>query len=171
MRVALIGMMGTGKTAIGPLVAEKLGLSYADIDNCLVARIGMTIPVAFITFGEKTFHAYEHDVMCEVSWRDDMLICCGGGAALYEENMELLKDYVIVRLTATPEVIYDRTKDDFSRPLLKDNSPKKIAEMIDAREEAYARHADITLDTSDIAVEDAAQTVADAVMQFLENNK
>ena len=160
MRVALIGMMGTGKTAIGPLVAEKLGLSYADIDNCLVARMG-----------EKTFHAYEHDVMCEVSWRDDMLICCGGGAALYEENMELLKDYVIVRLTATPEVIYDRTKDDFSRPLLKDNSPKKIAEMIDAREEAYARHADITLDTSDIAVEDAAQTVADAVMQFLENNK
>lgn len=55
-----------------------------------------------------------------------MLICCGGGAALYEENMELLKDYVIVRLTATPEVIYDRTKDDFSRPLLKDNSPKKL---------------------------------------------
>lgn len=55
MRVALIGMMGTGKTAIGPLVAEKLGLSYADIDNCLVARMGMTIPVAFITFGERLF--------------------------------------------------------------------------------------------------------------------
>ena len=49
MRVALIGMMGTGKTAIGPLVAEKLGLSYADIDNCLVARMGMTIPVALIS--------------------------------------------------------------------------------------------------------------------------
>lgn len=171
MKVALIGMMGTGKTAIGPLVAEKLGLSYADIDNCLVARMGMTIPVAFITFGEKTFHVYEHDVICEVSWRDDMLICCGGGAALYEENMELLKDYVIVRLTASPQVIYDRTKDDFSRPLLKESSPKKIAELIDAREAAYSKHADITVDTTNITIEQAADTVVDAVMQFLENRK
>lgn len=167
--IAFIGMMGTGKTVTSRLVAEKLGMNYLDIDDCLVARLGMTISVAFITFGERIFRSYEHDVMCEVVWQDNFVISCGGGAPLYKPNMELIENFVKVRLTASPEEIYRRTKDDFSRPLLKDNSPKKIAEMIAEREEAYASVADITVNTDGKTIEEVADEVIRELRKFEEN--
>ncbi len=164
--IAFIGMMGTGKSVTSRLVAEKLNMNYLDIDDCLVARLGMTISVAFITFGEKTFRAYEHDVMCEVVWQDNFVIACGGGAPLYKPNMDLIENFIKVRLTASPEEIYRRTKDDFSRPLLKDNSPAKIAQMIEEREEAYASVADITVCTDGKTIEEVADEVLIKLKKF-----
>lgn len=162
--IAFIGMMGTGKTVTSRMVAEKLMMNYLDIDDCLVARMGMPISVAFITFGEQVFRGYEHDVMCEIVWQDNFVISCGGGAPLHKPNMDLIENFIKVRLTASPETIYDRTKDDFSRPLLKDNSPKKIAEYIAEREETYAKYADITVNTDNKTIEE----VADEVIKELE---
>lgn len=164
--IVFIGMMGTGKTATAKLVAEKLMMNFIDIDDCLVARLGMPISVAFITFGEKVFRSYEHDVLCEVVWQDNFVISCGGGIPILDSNMELLKDFVKVRLTASPEEIYLRTKDDFARPLLKDNSPKKIAEMIAEREEAYSRYSDITVRTDGKTVEEASNEVIEKLKKF-----
>ena len=164
--IAFIGMMGTGKSVTSRRVAEKLGMNYLDIDDCLVARLGMTISVAFITFGEKTFRGYEHDVMCEVVWQDNFVISCGGGAPLYKPNMDLIEKFIKVRLTASPEVIYDRTKDDFSRPLLKNNSPQKIAEMIAEREEAYSRYADITVCTDNKTIDEVVDEVVEKLKAF-----
>ncbi|MCH5163911.1 MAG: shikimate kinase [Clostridiales bacterium] len=157
--IAFIGMMGSGKTVTSRIVAEKLGMNYIDIDDCLVARMGMPISVAFITLGEKTFRDYEHDVMCEVVWQDNFVISCGGGIPLHKRNMDLIENFIKVRLTASPEEIYNRTKDDFSRPLLKDNSPQKIAGMIAEREEAYSKYADITVSTDGKTIEEVADEV------------
>lgn len=163
--IAFIGMMGSGKTVTSRLVAEKLGMNFIDIDDCLVARMGMPISVAFITLGEKIFRDYEHDVMCEVVWQDNFVISCGGGIPLHKRNMDLIDKFIKVRLTASPEEIYNRTKDDFSRPLLKDNSPKKIAEIIVEREEVYSKYADITVNTDGKTIEQ----VADEVIEKLNN--
>lgn len=165
--IAFIGMMGTGKTVTSRKVAEKLGMNFMDIDECLVARLGMTISVAFITFGEKTFRGYEHDVMCEVVWQDNFVISCGGGAPLYKPNMDLIENFIKVRLTASPEEIYRRTKDDFSRPLLKNNSPQKIAEMIAEREEVYNKYADITVCTDDKTVDEVVEEVLSELKKFI----
>lgn len=169
--IAFIGMMGTGKSVTSRLVAEKLGMNFLDIDDCLVARLGMTISVAFITFGERIFRGYEHDVMCEVVWQDNFVISCGGGAPLHKPNMDLIDKFIKVRLTASPEEIYRRTKDDFSRPLLKDNSPKKIAEIIAEREEVYSKYADITVSTDGKTVEQVADEVIAALKPFMTENK
>lgn len=157
--IAFIGMMGTGKTVTSRLVAEKLGMNFIDIDDCLVARMGMPISVAFITLGEKIFRDYEHDVMCEVVWQDNFVMSCGGGAPLHKRNMDLIEKFIKVRLTASADEIYLRTKDDFSRPLLKDNSAKKIAEIMAEREEVYASYADITVSTDGKTVEQVADEV------------
>ena len=152
-------MMGSGKTATSKVVAEKLGMNFLDIDDCIVARMGMPISVAFMQLGEKTFRNCEYDVMCEIVWQENFVISCGGGVALFERNMDLIKDFTKVRLTASAEEIYNRTKDDFARPLLKDNSAKKIAEIMAEREDAYAKYADITVSTDGKTVEQAAQEV------------
>lgn len=164
--IAFIGMMGTGKTVTSRKVAERLGMNYLDIDDCLVARLGMTISVAFITFGERIFRGYEHDVMCEVVWQDNFVISCGGGAPLYKPNMDLIEKFIKVRLTASPEEIYNRTKDDFSRPLLKNNSPAKIAEIIEEREETYAKYADITISTDNKTVDEVVEEVLFSLKKF-----
>lgn len=165
--IAFIGMMGSGKTVTSRVVAEKLGMNFLDIDDTLVARMGMPISVAFITLGEEIFRGYEHDVLCEVVWQDNFVISCGGGIPLFKRDMDLLKDFIKVRLTASPQEIYNRTKDDFSRPLLKNNSPEKIAEMIAEREEAYSRYADITVSTDNKSVDEVADEVVEALKKFI----
>lgn len=157
--IAFIGMMGTGKTVTAKVVAQKLGKNYLDIDDCIVAKMGMPISVAFLQLGEKTFRDYEYDIMCSIVWQENFIISCGGGVPLFKRNMDLIQDFIKVRLTASPEVIYERTKDDFARPLLKDNSPKKIAQIIDEREEAYSAAADITVSTDGKTVEQVADEV------------
>lgn len=164
--IAFIGMMGSGKSVTARVVAEKLGMNLLDIDDTLVARMGMPISVAFITLGEEIFRSYEHDVLCEVVWQENFVVSCGGGIPLNKSNMDLLKNFIKVRLTASAEEIYRRTKDDFSRPLLKDNSPKKIAEIIAEREEVYSRYADITVSTDNRSVEDVADEIVEKLKSF-----
>lgn len=146
--IAFIGMMGTGKTITAVALGERLGMCVADADNMVVARVGMTISQAFITFGEKTFRSFEHSVLCELCWQKNLIISCGGGAPLYEKNMEMLKDYMKIQLTCDAEEIYNRTKDDITRPLLKDNSPETIKAIYEQRKEIYDSYADITVDTT-----------------------
>lgn len=163
--IAFIGMMGTGKTVTSRLVAEKLMMNFLDIDDCIVAKMGMPISVAFLQLGEKTFRDYEYDTICSIVWQPNFVISCGGGVPLFERNMELIKDFIKVRLTAGPEEIYHRTKDDFARPLLRDNSPAKIAQMMSEREQAYAKAADITVSTDGKTIEQVADEVIDQLKQ------
>jgi len=146
--ITFIGMMGSGKTITSVALGERLGMRVADVDNMIVARVGMTISQAFITFGEKTFREFENIVLREISWQDNLIISCGGGVPLKESNMELLKDYIKIQLTCDPAEIYLRTKDDITRPLLKDNSEKAIRAIYESRKEVYDSYADITVDTT-----------------------
>ena len=146
--LAFIGMMGTGKTVTAAALGDKLQMRVADIDNMIVARVGMPISQAFITFSERTFRDFEYNMIAEVIWQDSLIVSCGGGVPLRERNMELLVDCVKIQLTCAPEEIYLRTKDDFSRPLLKDNSPARIAAIMAERRPVYDRYADFTVDTT-----------------------
>lgn len=167
MKIALIGMMGTGKTVTGKRLAERLQFKFTDLDEIVVARVGMPISQAFITFGEKVFRSYESSVLLEVVWEDDIVISCGGGVPLNEENMARLDDALKVRLTCSPEEIYDRTKDDISRPLLKKSDPEIIAGIIKERESVYARYADVTVDTTDRKIDDIVDEIIAKLNQKL----
>lgn len=159
--IAIIGMMGTGKTVTAPALGERLNMRVADIDNMIVARVGMTISQAFITFGEKVFRDFERTVLCELCWQENLIISCGGGAPMFEDNMAMLKDYVKVQLTCSPAEIYLRTKDDITRPLLKDNSERAIKAIYDSRKAVYDSYADITVDTTNKKLSDVVDEIVD----------
>ncbi|MCL2555706.1 MAG: shikimate kinase [Firmicutes bacterium] len=166
-RIAFIGMMGTGKSISGRKIAEKLQLSFSDLDDVLINRMGMSIAQAFIVFGEKVFRDYETNALLEVVWNERIVIACGGGVALKKENMDILDGYIKVRLTASPDTIYNRIKDDFTRPLIKDNSPPALAKIIDERESKYAEYADITVNTDNKSIEE----VVEEIIKELEKHK
>ncbi len=147
--IVLIGFMGTGKTTVSKTLHRITGLEEVDVDKYIVEKEEMSIPEIFEKFGEKGFRDRETKALEEIQKTSGRIISCGGGAVLKQENVEILKtNGDIFLLTASPEVIFDRVKDDDQRPLLKDNmSVEHIVELMEKRREKYEAAADYFIDT------------------------
>jgi len=128
--IALIGFMGTGKTAVGRLLADKLGKRFVETDELVAKRAGKSISEIFEQGGEGFFRELEHDVIKDVAELENLVISCGGGAVLNKANVNRLKkNCVVILLTASPEVIQERTSNESGRPLLLD-SDKRSSTLI-----------------------------------------
>lgn len=147
MQIYLIGFMGTGKSTVARKLAPLLKRRCLDTDDEITKKANMTIPKYFEQFGEAGFRKLEHEVLEEISKDTDAVISCGGGVALFENNVAVMKQYGrIVLLDTSPEVIFGRIKGDANRPLLKNrNSVEKIAELMSQRAPYYKKAADITI--------------------------
>jgi shikimate kinase len=96
--------MGTGKSEVGALLAQRLGWQFFDTDTMIEEQVGMSVSDIFARRGEKHFRDTETAAIRLVSLMDKTVIACGGGAVLRKENMdELERNGVVVCLTATPE--------------------------------------------------------------------
>lgn len=139
--IVLTGFMGSGKTAVGRLLAERLGMAFVDVDTEIELAQGMSIPEIFGRFGEPRFRAIETEMIRRISGRKNAIISTGGGAVLREENMEALRENgIIFCLSAEPETILERTKGDDNRPLLKVDDPMaKIKELLVFRRPFYEK--------------------------------
>ena len=160
--IALIGFMGTGKTAVGKALAEKLGREFVELDALIERKEGKTIPEIFQQDGEVRFRELEIEVAKEVSEKKDAVIACGGGIVLNKINIDRLrKECLIVYLTASPRVILKRTSGDESeRPVLK--APDKashIKELLRFRKPFYERAADIKIDTSKLDIDSVTEQI------------
>jgi len=154
--VALIGFMGTGKTAVGRALSEKLGKRFIELDPLIEQKAGKTIPEVFQEDGETVFRELEITVTKEAAREKEAVIACGGGVVLNKINIDRLKkEAVIVYLTASPKVILKRTlHDDEERPLLKAADPAQtIRELLRFRQPFYKRAAEITINTSRLDIE------------------
>jgi shikimate kinase len=160
MNIVLIGFMGTGKTSAGRLVAEKLGWDFYDLDEMIEKDTKMKISEIFSKNGESYFRDVESKVVQMVSLFSNAVISCGGGVVLRQENMDALeKNGVIVTLSAKPEAIYERTKNDKDRPLLNVEDPvSKIKELLSLRE-SYYRRCSFSVETSSISTEQVADSI------------
>ncbi len=149
MNVVLIGFMGSGKTFIGRILAQKLGFSFMDMDGEIECSQRMKISDIFARFGEQEFRRIESDTLLSMQNLDRYVISTGGGVVVKQENRPLLKKIgVVVWLKTTPEKVYQRVKDDTSRPLLQVDDPlAKIKELMDYREDFYRQSADIVVDS------------------------
>ena len=146
----LIGFMGTGKTSLGKLLANKLGRGFVDLDQKIERDAGMTIPKIFELHGEKYFRELEKKAVREVSERKNLVIATGGGTVKDAENVRLLKNSgVIICLTTDPEEIFRRTERRGERPLLDNNEQRleTIKKLLAEREIFYSK-ADYTIDTT-----------------------
>lgn len=148
--IVLIGFMGTGKSCVGKLLAEKLSFSFADTDLLVEEEAKMSIPQIFSQYGEAHFRSCEKKAVREAAERSNIVISTGGGVPMFEENRQVLrKNSIIICLCASVDTIMDRTKGRGSRPLL--NSQKdKIQALLDERKPFYDE-ADFIIDTDDLS--------------------
>lgn len=164
--IVLIGFMGSGKTSVGIRLSYRMRRSVIDTDKLIEQREGKKISEIFEDEGEEYFRALETRTLKElIDKLQYHIISVGGGTPVREENRKLLQELgTVFYLKASPESIYQRVKNDKNRPLLQCENPmERIRSLMEAREEAYARCADIVLDTDSMTI--------DEILDVIEKNK
>lgn len=163
--IVLIGFMGTGKTTIGRLLAHRLGRPFIDSDRKIEYEHGMSIHELFDAYGELYFRQKERMMIARLSRYNTAVIATGGGVVLSAENINRLKrNGVIIALTASIEIILERTSRRKTRPLL-DNLEQReqiVNKLMKERAELYHK-ADYSIDTSNRT----PQQVINEIMFFL----
>jgi len=152
--------MGTGKTSIARRVARELGFKYVDTDEEVEKVVGMAVKDIFQKLGETRFRSEESIAVQRVASGDNQVIATGGGVVLNPQNMAALKtNGLVICLTATPEVIFQRVSRRNTRPLLKVDDPMKtIRELLAQREHLY-RQAHLVIDTTGRSLPDLTREV------------
>jgi len=166
MRVVLTGFMGTGKTAVGQRVAERLGRTFVDTDALVERRAGRAVREIFATDGEAAFRDREREAVAEACSLGDVVVATGGGALVDERNFARLADGgFMVCLTAAPEAIARRVRATAAdRPLLGGRAglTARIRELLAARAPVYARIG-FAVDTTGRTVDQVADDVIAAL--------
>jgi len=149
--VILTGFMGTGKTAVGKLLAAKLKRRFVDTDQLVEKATGLSVPLIFEKYGEVFFRERESKAVLSLERYSpgSLVVATGGGVVLRENNRAVLKKVgLIVLLRASPEEICRRISDTGDRPLLNGPEPEqKVKKMLEERE-PYYRHCDFEIDTT-----------------------
>lgn len=166
--LVLIGFMGTGKTSLGRKLAKVLNKEFIDTDAEIEKLTGLSIPQIFKKHGEIRFRSEEKLMIKKVAQRDECVISTGGGVVLVPENMEALSQKGwIIRLTASPKVIFSRVAKRNNRPLLYRHKSVEYIEELMKQREPYYKCADLTLDTSNADSEE----LIERVLQFLKEKE
>lgn len=164
--VALIGLRGAGKSAVGRELAATLGCDWIDTDERVIEKTGKSIAAIFSEEGEAGFRRYEREVIAAISEASTVVISVGGGAVLDSQNVAHLKRIAtVVWLMANPEVLCRRLAADPAtsqlRPPLTDQSPlDEMRQLLSARAQFYERAADWTIDTQDKTPRQVAELIA-----------
>jgi len=147
--IFLVGLMGAGKTSVGRLLAKRLGKAFYDCDQEIERATGVKIPVIFEIEGEAGFRAREARMLAELAGRHEIVLATGGGAVLSADNRKLLVgNGVVVYLRAVVADLWQRTRHDRNRPLLKTAEPRaKLEQLFAERDPLYRSIADIIVDT------------------------
>ncbi|KNZ41698.1 shikimate kinase [Acetobacterium bakii] len=162
-RIALIGFMATGKSTIGPLLAERLGYVFIDTDELVEAAAKMKISEIFNNLGESVFREAEHDALKLVINMEKAVISTGGGIILFERNRKLLRTKTfVVNLTCRPETIFKRIQGDQTRPLLDTEDPLKRITLLMAERRKYYEDCDFQISTEDFSEIECCEKIESA---------
>jgi shikimate kinase len=146
--VALVGLMGAGKTTIGRRLAQALALPFTDADDAIVAAAGRSIEDIFAERGECEFRRGERQVISRLLDGPPHVLATGGGAFIDPRTRELMKEHAIsIWLKAPLDVLMKRVTKRDHRPLLKEDDPRAVMQkLMDERYPIYAE-ADLTIET------------------------
>lgn len=162
--VLLIGLMGSGKTAVGRLIAQQLGYDFADSDKVVEDEAGLRITDIFDLYGEAKFRDMEHRIISRLVTETPQIISTGGGAFTQAKVRDAVAGKVTsLWLRATPETLLSRMDNLSTRPLLAGDNPLAILQTLhEARFGDYAK-ADIIVDTDGLSLRAAADKVIAAL--------
>ncbi len=162
--IVLTGLMGSGKTSVGKLLSKKLNLEFVDIDSCVELNEQTTITEIFKTKGEKYFRELEAKTIKELFHTENQIISLGGGAFENSEIRDFLnKNAVTIYLKTSPEIIFERIKNDSTRPLLCGNmNIEKIKKILELRLKNY-ESAQYTISTDNKTIEEIIEEITGAL--------
>ncbi|MBF0549940.1 MAG: shikimate kinase [Deltaproteobacteria bacterium] len=169
MNIVLIGYRCCGKSAVGKLLAEKLGWDFVDSDALIQLRSGRPIPQIVAEDGWAVFRDYERQVISELARKNNLVIATGGGAVLDDRNVaQLQENGWLVWLQAGPETIGDRMAADIGtgqvRPSLTGADPvAEITAVLLEREPHYDNAGDIAIDTGSLALQEVVDRIIDSL--------
>ena len=149
--ILLIGFMGAGKSTVSTYLSKILASPQVEMDEEIVKKEGMSINKIFEEYGETYFRNCETNLLIELQKKNNQIISCGG---------EMKKNGKVVLLTASPEVILERVKDNDDRPLLRGNKNTEfISNMMEQRRPKYEAAADVVVNTDYKTVEEIAEEI------------
>ena len=163
--IVLVGFMGTGKSVVGRVIAQKLEFHFIDTDDVIEQASKAKISDIFAEHGEDYFRDLESQAVKSVVLMKNQVVATGGGVVLRSSNIDLLRTGgPIFCLNATPKAIWDRVRSSQSRPLLRGPDPlKKIETLLDKRAPYYAL-ADHQIETTGVSVD----RVANEIISYIE---
>ena len=138
--LVFLGMMGSGKSSIGSLIAKKLQLNFIDIDNVIENELGLSIKKIFETKGENYFRKFEEQTTLKKLKSSSTVISLGGGAFSNKEiRKEVIKNHISFWLNWSNDILLNRIKDSKKRPLAFNSSENEIIDLIKKRSNIYSK--------------------------------
>lgn len=163
--IILVGFMGAGKSAVGRLLARRLGRCFLETDEMIVAREGRSIPEIFRDVGEARFRALEAEAVEALRLKRGDVIATGGGLPCRAGRMELLRSLgTVVWLKGDLAEMCERAKRAGNRPVLAERSVAEIEALYQARERDYSQ-AHLTIETRGLGVDQVVGRTLAALRQ------
>ena len=138
--LVFLGMMGSGKSSIGSLIAKKLQLNFIDIDNVIENELGLSVKKIFETKGENYFRKFEEKTTLKKLKSSSTVISLGGGAFSNKEiRKEVIKNHISFWLNWSNDILLNRIKNSKKRPLAFNSSENEIIDLIKKRSNIYSK--------------------------------
>ena len=160
-KIALIGMMGTGKSTIADALSNKTNIPVLDMDFLFEKKYNILIKDFFKKYGENEFRKCESELLSEITIKENFILSTGGGVILSDKNREILfnKDIYTIYLSAKADTIYKRIKNDTSRPLLQVDNPENEIEKILKQREQFYQMANTTIKTDNKEINEIVKEI------------
>lgn len=167
--IVLVGHMGSGKTNVGRLLAQKLDLNFVDSDKVIEDVAGISIVDIFELYGEDEFRKLElREISTLLDQRPFQIISVGGGAFVQPDCHNIIKAKGLsVWLQAAPETLVSRMSNFSSRPLLKYKDPLTVLKQLSKKRDPYFEKADLIVNTDRLELTDSTQKVMDSLDHYL----
>lgn len=162
--LALVGLMGSGKSAVGRQTAKKLGLNFTDSDQKIIRAAGISITEIFELAGEAKFREMEFQVLTNLVSSKPQIIATGGGAFCFPQTANLLlTETLVVWLKAPPETLLARIGNTKSRPLLNNDNPLATLTKLSNERAKHYQKAEIEIDTDGLSTRNAMMALLRAL--------
>jgi shikimate kinase len=166
--IALVGMMGVGKSTVGRRLAKRLDMDFIDSDDAIEQACGLPAGEVFERYGEQDFRDGERRIIARLLDQQPQVIATGGGAFADDGTRAILKEKAItVWLDASVDVLVERTAGRDTRPLLKNDDPRGTLERLMERRRPFYEQADIHVRSGNVPHRDVVDWIVNALEDYL----